>query len=279
LLARRDGVRSGDPEVVLAATHAQSATRTVALEFTSADPAWLPTLVERVCAEIVPVDARTGRCSVQVPVETTTSPLLVAWVPSLGTIPLEREDLEGDGVHRFRVPNPAHVTFTLTGATPADVRGGVRIRDFGGAWVSDPRGIAWCRELKIDPTRARAEVWLLPGEHRYFFGGDGIAEAGGTLTLREGEERIEPVQLERGSETRILVPYADPGGVPTLIACTREREWELGNVPVELEPDHALFRARLGPSLIAVDAVYRGLRGTAAVTGPEIRIDLKPGPR
>jgi RNA polymerase sigma-70 factor (ECF subfamily) len=281
ILDQRNAIRCGSGEVQLETDETPVPDRRFVLEFSVADPSWMPTVVEARGASashvaVVPVDPA-GRCALWLPESECSTSVVLAWVPGIG--PFSVELSAEPGVQRVAVPTPATVTFVAlfppeTGSRV--VRGRILLPNFGASWLMELRGRKTYRELALDDN-----VLLFPDCYRYLFEGPELAHSGGVLCLKSGESRVVMIEFEAGVPVTIQVPYRS-GKAPTLAVQSAERWFEISSVPDHLGSRFAQFQLRLSSRTTAVEAFYLGQCGSVPLTPadlglPERRIEIPLG--
>src|SRR5262249_11891687 len=143
--------RPGTQEVEIAT--AATTPRILALQFTSEDPALVPTLVEVHAVELnkavlQPVERTTGRCDVPLPAGQRIT--LYVWIPGLGSWLPKEIDLGCSSLQHIVVPRPGTLTFEVEsplGLPMSRIQASLRMSTFGSGLRDLRRGSCTSREL------------------------------------------------------------------------------------------------------------------------------------
>jgi RNA polymerase sigma-70 factor (ECF subfamily) len=290
LLCERESVGVGE-EVVLSSSLDPSPRR-LELRFECEDPSLVPTMVELRSKDLLdkgfpfPVDPATRTCVLSAPRSSAFQ--IAPWVPVLGSWVIESARLGPGELQLLRVPRPTRIQFQLDlppSVSPDAIRGGIRAGGLRCATVANPAGFLSIRELRLDPSTLCAEARLLPGTHRWFFLGAGLAHAAGDLRVVEGETATEIVRMDPGIEAAVTVVFPRRAVTPLLIVRTSTGRAKVDGARVQIDGDRATFFVGLPARELVLEARAQDLSGTRRLlpgelapgaTRPEFTIELEP---
>src|SRR6185436_10965878 len=151
------------------------------------------------------------------------------------------------------------------GVAPETLRWGIRTFGFGCSWMNPFRGLHTYHELRLDPVFLTAEARVFPGEHKYYFRAQGLANVGGLVKVGEGESVTEPVQMEPGVEAEVTVQFSGDAHVPVFTVGTSSSWRELEGLSVQMKDSEATFQVWLPLDALELQVFVNKRRGSTLI--------------